>query len=338
MKISVVIPCRNEVQYIDECIQAIQNSEINSDIKLSIIVVDGRSDDGTRELLQELLILNENLHVVDNMNQLTPFAFNLGINFLDYDFIQIVGARQILSPNYLSKSIEILSKDKNIWCVGGRVENEYVNEMGKLISKGMSTSFGMGIGNFRVLENSCFVDTVGTPMYPKFVFEKIGLFDENLVRNQDDDFNYRITKAGGKIWYEHSISIKYYVRGNLSGLKKQFFQYGYWKVFVNKKHKSITTFRQMIPPLFVLGVSLAPFLLITPISILRMAVLFFLSLYLTLLLFFSFRLSNRFSEFILLIRIFCILHFSYGFGYLKGIFHFLIINRDPSIKEMELSR
>jgi glycosyltransferase involved in cell wall biosynthesis len=338
MKISVVIPCRNEVQYLGECIQAIQNSEITSDIKLSIIVVDGMSDDGTRELLQELLIHNDNLYLVDNVKQLTPFAFNLGINYIDYDYIQIVGARHILSSNYIQKCYKELTNQTNIWCVGGRLINVFTNQQSSLISKAMSHSFGMGVGNFRTLQKSDYTDTVTSPMYPKFVFEKIGLFDENLVRNQDDDFNYRITKAGGKIWYEHSISLKYYVRGNLSGLKKQFFQYGYWKVFVNKKHKAITTFRQMIPPLFVLGVSLAPLLLITPISILRMVVLFFLSLYMSLLLFFSFRLSNKFSEFILLIRIFCILHFSYGFGYLKGIYHFLIIKRDPSIKEMELSR
>jgi glycosyltransferase involved in cell wall biosynthesis len=103
MKISVVIPCRNEVQYIGECIHAIQNSEITSDIKLSIIVIDGMSDDGTRELLQELLIHNDNLYLVDNVNQLTPFAFNLGINYIDYDYIQIVGARHILSSNYIQK-------------------------------------------------------------------------------------------------------------------------------------------------------------------------------------------------------------------------------------------
>ncbi|MFM7978930.1 MAG: glycosyltransferase family 2 protein, partial [Candidatus Fonsibacter sp.] len=89
-------------------------------------------------------------------------------------------------------------------------------------------------------------------MYPKFVFDMIGLFDEQLVRNQDDDFNFRITKAGGKIWFENDIVLDYYVRSNFKGLSRQFYQYGYWKVFVNKKHKTFTTFRQLAPPVFIL--------------------------------------------------------------------------------------
>src|SRR5690606_3501315 len=91
------------------------------------------------------------------------------------------------------------------------------------------------------------------------VFNKIGYFDEELVRNQDDDFNYRVANAGGKIYFDAEISLKYYVRGNFKNLWKQFFQYGYWKVYVNKKHKAITTFRQLIPPLFVVYLFLLMF-------------------------------------------------------------------------------
>lgn len=338
MKISVVIPCRNEVQFIGECIEAIQNSEIVSDLKLSIIVVDGMSDDGTRSLVQELIKKYDNLFLVDNLNKMTPFAFNLGIQSIDFDYVQIVGARHILSANYIQTCYEALSKQNELWCIGGRLINEYTNPLSELISRAMSNSFGMGVGNFRTLQKSDYTDTVTSPMYPKFVFDKIGYFDEDLVRNQDDDFNFRVTKAGGKIWYEHAIFLKYYVRGNLSGLKKQFFQYGYWKVFVNKKHKAITTFRQMIPPLFVLGVLIAPIFLLFAHWLIGYLTIFFLSTYFILLLFFSLRLSTKFSDFLSLIRIFCILHFSYGFGYLKGIFHFLLLNRKPSQKEMQLSR
>jgi GT2 family glycosyltransferase len=338
MKISVVIPCRNEVNFIAECVEAVYNSIFSSDVELSILIVDGMSDDGTREEIQRLQHQYSNLFLIDNKRQLTPYAFNLGIHFKSYDYIQIVGARHILSPNYIQTSLDILKEQNSIWCAGGKLVNVYVNNQSELISKAMSTSFGMGIGNFRTLEESCFTDTVTSPMYPSWVFDKIGYFDERLVRNQDDDFNYRVTSNGGKIWYENSIHLKYYVRASFSGLKKQFFQYGYWKVFVNQKHKAVTTLRQLVPPLFVLGVLLYPIICLLNISLIDDVLSLSFLAYLTLLVYFSIQMSSNLFQFIGLIQTFLILHFSYGLGYLKGIYHFLILGRNPSEKEKELSR
>jgi GT2 family glycosyltransferase len=337
MKISVIVPCRNEEAHIEECIDAIYSSILVSSQELYVTIVDGLSDDGTRELISELKKKYNTLQLVDNKKQLTPYAFNLGINNLKADFYQIVGARQILSPNYLSKSIEILVNNNSIWCVGGNVENIYLNEIGEIISKGMSTSFGMGLGNFRVLENSCFVDTVGTPMYPGWVFDRIGYFDEDLVRNQDDDYNFRVIKAGGKIWLETSITIKYYVRATFQGLFRQFYQYGYWKVFVNTKHKTVTTMRQLVPPIFVLYVSSLSFAFLFPYPFNWM---YFLGgfAYLVMLLYSSLNLVKKGNDFFLFIRTFLTLHFSYGVGYLHGIFNFIILKRKPSQKQMKLSR
>jgi GT2 family glycosyltransferase len=337
MKISVIIPCRNEKAFIVECVDSIFASELPSSFHLSVVIVDGMSDDGTRELILELQNKYSSLRLIDNERQLTPYAFNLGIKSLQADYYQIVGARQILSPNYLSKSIEILANDKSIWCVGGNVENVYLNEIGEIISKGMSTSFGMGLGNFRVLENSCFVDTVGTPMYPGWVFEKIGYFDEDLIRNQDDDYNFRVTKAGGKIWLETSITIKYYVRANFQGLYRQFYQYGYWKVFVNTKHKTVTTMRQLVPPIFVLYVCTLFLVFFIPRPLNWIYALGALA-YVGMLLYSSLKLTKKANDFFLFIRTFLNLHFSYGFGYLHGILNFIILKRKPSQNQMKLSR
>lgn len=339
MRVSVVVPCRNEVKNIRECITAIFESQLDSTVELSVFVVDGMSDDGTRELIQELKLMFPKLNLVDNTKQLTPFAFNLGIAAQQADYVQIVGARQILSPNYIQQAIRILERNKEIYCVGGNVENVYLNETGRVISKAMSTTFGMGLGNFRTLNESGFTDTVGTPMYPYWVFEKIGYFDEQLIRNQDDDFSYRVSKAGGKIWFESSIFLKYYVRGNFPGLWKQFFQYGYWKVFVNQKHKTFTTVRQLIPPLFVLYVV---FTLFANIFFLRIGLLFDLPIlvYLTLAILFTSKLKEADPElpFGDLMKTFFILHFSYGLGYLKGIYEFILLKRKPSDKQKVMSR
>ena len=338
MKLSVTIPCRNEVLYIEECIEALYACELPVDTNMQVFVVDGMSDDGTRELVTSLTEKYSDLHLIDNKQQLTPFAFNLGIYAGgEVDYVQIVGARHILSKNYLMQCIERLQTDTSCWCVGGRIQNEYINFEGEIISKAMETTFGMGIGNFRSLKKSGYTDTVTSPMYPYWVFEKIGFFDEELTRNQDDDFNFRVTQAGGKIYFEHDISLKYYVRGNFSGLKRQFFQYGYWKVYVNKKHKMVTTFRQLIPPLFVL------YLLSIPLT------LFFgllwtgvytipLVLYGGLTIYFSIKGAKTANEFIKLMRAYTILHARYGLGYVLGILHFLILNKKPSGNQNRLSR
>lgn len=337
MLIGIVIPCRNEAPYIEECLRAIYNCELPIGYTISVSVVDGMSDDGTRDIVNNLKAEMHGLQLVDNVQQLTPFAFNLGIYATpNADFIQIVGARHILSSNYLKNCIEKLNSDKETWCVGGRIINEFTSETSAIISKAMSTSFGMGLGNFRTLKQSGYTDTVTSPMYPMQVFEKIGYFDERLTRNQDDDFNFRVEQNGGKIYYDHEISLKYYVRGTYKGLWRQFFQYGYWKVFVNKKHKAVTTMRQLVPPLFVLYIMLLPFTYLNLCFGLIATIP--LILYIILAKTIAWKEKSSFSEFIGLIKTFPILHISYGLGYLKGIVHFILLNKQPSSKEQRLSR
>ena len=336
--ITVVIPCRNERNYIAECIEAIYASVLPDSTAIKVFIVDGMSEDGTRELVNQFMAKHADLYLVDNLKQVTPFAFNLGIAAGGkVDYVQIVGARHILSSNYLANCMQLLEQDNSIWCVGGKIVNEYVNETGRVISKAMSTTFGMGLGNFRTLDQSGFTDTVTSPMYPYWVFEKIGFFDEELIRNQDDDFNYRVTKSGGKIYYNNDISLKYYVRGNFEGLWRQFFQYGYWKVFVNKKHKAVTTLRQLVPPMFVVYLftwTLSMFIGFNVFFAFSLPLIGYLllSMYFTMII--SDNKTNKWDVF----KTFPILHVSYGLGYLKGIIDFLILNKKPSNKQKRLSR
>ena len=338
MKISVVVPCRNESKYIAECIDAIFKCELADNSELNVFIVDGMSDDGTRQIVLNLMENYPFLHLIDNLNLLTPFAFNLGIHAGGkVDYVQIVGARQILSNNYVVKSIQKIENDSTVWCVGGKIINEFINETGQVISKAMSTSFGMGIGNFRTLNESGFTDTVTSPIYPYWVFDKIGFFDEELIRNQDDDFNYRIKKAGGKIFFDNELSLKYYVRGSYKSLSRQFFQYGYWKVFVNKKHKVVTTLRQVVPPFFVL------YIFLWLISLFGGKFIFMLTSipllgYISLNFYFSIKFKDQKVKWFAIFKTYLILHMFYGLGYLKGVLDFFLFNKKPSNKQKRLSR
>ena len=162
-------------------------------------------------------------------------------------------------------------------------------------------------------------------------------FDEDLVRNQDDDFNFRVTEAGGKIYYCHEISLEYYVRGNMRNLWRQFHQYGYWKVFVNRKHKAVTTMRQLVPPAFVL------FLITLPLTFLvhrylGYAALAGLMMYIGLGMLVALKATEKPKEVLSLWSVFPVLHLSYGLGYLKGMIDFLVLRKNPSDQAKRLSR
>ncbi len=354
--VSVIIPCRNEEKNIAACVDAIFSSKLPPGFGIEVFIVDGESEDGTMKMVTDLQKKHSGLHFISNPKRITPVAFNLGIKASQGEYIQIIGARQIIAGDYILKGVERLQKQTDIWCVGGKVENVFENELGKIIAKAMDTPFGVGGGNFRILKTSTYVDTVGTPLFNKSVFEKIGLFDEELVRNQDDELSYRILKAGGKIFLDVEMKVKYFVRGNLKNLFKQYYQYGYWKVYVNRKHHTITTLRQLFPAAFVLFVlimlpiaifsfveifieivksnGISNFIYIWPILIYCSVTLPYVAIASVL----AFRKSERIIEVNDYMRTFIILHSSYGLGYLAGILQFLILRKKSVGKNTSLSR
>lgn len=335
MDISIVIPCRNEKKHIEKCIRDIYGNTIVQHKAIEVLVVDGMSDDGTLQVLATLQKEFPSLKIVTNEKKVTPVAFNLGIKNASGKYLQIIGARQFISNDYLEKAYDKFESDPEIWCIGGLVENYYEDETSRVISQAMGSSFGVGVGNFRVAKESQYVDTVGTPMYPMSVFDKVGYFDESLVRNQDDEFNYRVTEAGGKILLFAEISLSYVVRAELKKLFRQYRQYGYWKVFVNKKHNTVTSIRQLIPLFFVVFMLSYPVWWGIGISTLYVMVL---ALYSFLALFFAHKASDRFQDIPKVAFTFFILHFSYGLGYLEGIIDFLILGKKPTQQHQQLSR
>jgi GT2 family glycosyltransferase len=201
----------------------------------------------------------------------------------------------------------------------------------------MSSSFGVGNAHFRTGNKSGYVDTVAFGAYKKEVFDDIGYFDEDLIRNQDDEFNFRLLKNGYKIYLSNKIKSKYYVRGSFSKLFKQYYQYGYWKVFVNKKHKTVTTVRQLIPLFFVLFLILGGIISFAHpyIFIFYRAIIL---LYFLLGLLFAWDGNNSLKKAISITFTFFILHLSYGLGYLLAIFDFILLNKKPNDKSKTLSR
>jgi len=326
MLVSVVIPCFNEEHYIVACMESVCAQQLPQGVSLEVLVCDGNSKDRTPALIRQFEATHPQVKYLLNEKQTTPYALNLGIAHSDSDVVIIFGAHAVMKPGYIQRCLEDLAADPSLGCVGGLLNNVYENEASRVIGLAMSSSFGVGNAHFRTGAAAGYVDTVAFGAYTRAVFNKVGLFDEELVRNQDDEFNYRLMVNGFKIWLDPQIRADYYVRASVKKLYRQYFQYGYWKVYVNKKHRAITTIRQLIPFFFV------GFLLVgtiaSPLS--RYAAIVFgavLLLYLVLALSFAFRKTPRPAGAIKITGIFVILHVSYGWGYMLGIVDFMIRGR-----------
>ena len=335
-KVAIIIPCKNEVMYISKCLSSVILSDYPEKLK-SIFVCDGLSNDGTLRIINDFITKYPFIKLLENKMETTPYALNLGIQNSDADIFIILGAHSEISTDYIIRCVEAFEFDYDIGCVGGIIENVYENEVSEIIGKSMSSMFGVGNAYFRTGGKNGFVDTVAFGAYKRKVFDKAGYFDTDLTRNQDDEFNYRIIKAGYKIYLSNNIHSKYYVRGSYSKLFNQYFQYGYWKVCVNLKHKTITTVRQLAPFLLVCYIIIGLFISFISLKLLRIYLLGIV-LYLVLVIAFSIFTSRKLKHILGVAYAFLILHISYGFGYLTALINTFIFKKKIRKKFDSLTR
>lgn len=325
LKVSIIIPCRNEKSYIAKCIDSILSQDYPHEY-LDVIICDGCSDDGTLTILEEYCQQYRNVCVLVNQHKTTPHALNIGLKKSQADVKIILGAHSEIHSDYVNNCIACFDLSPEIGCVGGVLNNVYEGKTSAAIGLAMSSPFGVGNSHFRTGAKNGYVDTVAFGAYRKEVFESIGYFDENLIRNQDDEFNFRLLKSGRTIYLSNTIRANYYVRASYRKLVKQYYQYGYWKVFVNKKHRVITSMRQLIPFVFVLFLFSLPLFVYFKIPEIFGAILLF---YGTLGIYSAKKVASSFLNIPSIVFTFFILHFSYGLGYLEGVFNFLLLGRNP---------
>lgn len=336
MKVSIVIPSRNEESCIANCLDSLVNLDYPKNL-LEVIICDGLSTDTTQEIVAEYEKKYPFIKLLINSKQTTPFAMNLGIENSTGDIIVIMGAHTELLPDYINACLDAFTINPAIGCVGGIVKNIPENSKSEIISLAMSSSFGVGNAHFRTGNNEGYVDTLGPGAYKREVFEKAGLIDIELARNQDDEFNYRIGKKGYLIYLFGKTVAKYFVRASFSKLFRQYYQYGYWKVYVNKKHKTITSARQLVPFLFVC-------FLITGIFVSFIHIYLFFGYILVLLLYLVMAFAAAFSKTKNIVNVFkvvyafVVLHISYGTGYLNGLIRFFVFKKKPASSSIKLTR
>jgi glycosyltransferase involved in cell wall biosynthesis len=323
--VSIIMPIRNEVDFIGRAIRSILDNDYPID-RIEVLVVDGMSADGTRDTVQQLCEQDNRVSLYDNKRKVVPSALNIGIRNSKGQILIPVSGHAEVANDFIKQSVQQLQENPEVWCVGGPVEIVSTTYIGKAIATALTSPFGIGNAMWRLGNYEGYVDTLAFGAYWRWVFENIGIFDEQLVRNQDDELNLRLILHGGKIFITPKIKSRYYARSNMRKLWRQYFQYGFWRIRTMQKHRRPAVLRQAIPLLFV-----------SSLGLLGLTGIFWevawwllgveVALYVLGLLYGVYDVSSKAGWKYALPAplVFMILHFAYGVGGLWGIVRFVLL-------------
>lgn len=327
--VSVIIPVYNEERFIEPFLTSIYQQDYDREC-LEIIVVDGHSSDRTVEIIREKF---SEVQIIDNPRKIVPISMNMGIRSAKGEYIIRLDAHCIYPKDYFSRLIHYITSLPNADNVGGVCRTLPANDSSEAIAIAiaLSSKFGMGNSEFRVGADKIIeVDTVPFGCYRREVFDKIGYYDEELIRNQDNELNSRLKQNGGKIYLIPDLVIDYFARDSVKKCGKMFYQYGLFNPLVDKKLGNVTTLRRLIPLGFVLYLTVFVILsCITPAFTLYYALPLLLYLFLDLI--FSLQHIRRPEVSLWLLIIYPMIHVSYGIGYLDGISR-LVFKRSFSVQ------
>ncbi len=262
--VSVIVPCRNERGFIEAFCDSLFAQALPPGWQLQAVIADGQSDDGTAEWLREQADRDARLRVIDNPGRIVSTGLNRALSIAEGRVIVRMDVHTVYAPDYVAECIAALARS-GADNVGGPWKAVGRSSMQRAICAVFQSRWISGGARSRLLDYEGEVDTVYLGAWPRGSFERFGGFDEGLVRNQDDEHNLRIVKAGGRVWQSARIRSEYTPRDRLGALWRQYLQYGYWKPFVMKKHGQAASLRHLVPGLFVLALLLS--LLLLPWSV-----------------------------------------------------------------------
>ncbi len=337
VRVSVIVPCRNEAGYIEDCLESILHQDL-PDVELEIIVADGVSTDGTREYLKHLCAENPTVRLLNNPGRIVSTGLNAALREARGDVVIRVDAHTVYAADYIRECLSIL-RETGADNVGGPMRTTAASYRERAIRAVFHSPFAVGGARSHNANYEGYADTVIYGCWKKSIFERVGNFDEELVRNQDDEHNLRILRCGGKVYQSPWIRSWYHVRDSFKALWKQYMQYGYWKVLVIRKHRMPASVRHVVPAAFV--AALIALLLVgwfwRPALGAAIAVA---GTYLVAVVLASLLIACRTEKklFPVLPIAFCCFHLGYGYGFLRGFLDFVIFQKAPATRFVQLTR
>jgi succinoglycan biosynthesis protein ExoA len=328
--VSVIVPCRNEARHIEVFLESLLRQQLGPDIDCEFLIADGVSNDGTREILQQWRPRFKSFVVLDNPEQTVSSGLNIAVARAQGGIIIRMDVHSEYAPDYIQQCVAAL-KCTGADNVGGPALARGTSYIQRAISVAYRSPFGCGGARFHDPSYEGYVDTVTYGCWRKDTLERLGLFDEEFVRNQDDELNLRITRNGGKIWQTPLIRSWYSPRSSLRALARQYGQYGYWKVRVMRKHHIPASWRHLVPGTFTIALFLLGMLSIFSSKsavLLALMLIAYLSAAVV-----SGLIACRKREDVMLFPImplvFATYHMSYGFGFICGLCD-LTTGREPA--------
>jgi len=321
--VTIVVACRNEIRHIRKFLASLAAIG-HADLALDAIIADGMSTDGTRQALDEFARAHPWCIIIDNPGQIVSTGLNRAIRQATGEFIVRMDAHTAYEPGYVIRSIAVLQSTGAV-NVGGPQRSRATGYWPRAIHAGFHSPFATGGARFRNDTYCGAVDTVPYGCWRRDYLIAIGMFDETLVRNQDDELNLRIRCAGGIVWQDPSIVSWYSPRTTLGGVFRQYFDYGFWRVAVLRKHPRRGSMRQYVPAAAaILGIGLLLFA--------RPGLAALAAVYLVLSLGASIRAAHRegWDLFPALPLVFATYQFSYAAGFLCGLVYWTLQGRARS--------
>ena len=320
--ITAMVVVRNEEKYIMQCLNSLIEQDFPKN-EYEIIVVDGYSDDNTLEIVKGFIDKNNKnikIRLLMNKRKILAAGWNIGIKNANGKYVVRIDAHATANKDFLSKSLETMNRmPKNVACVGGKITSVSLKNGDEIVSKVLSSPFGIGNSKFRYSDKEQYVDTVAFGLYRKDVFNDVGYFDETLERNQDNNMHNRIRKKGYKFYFNPEIKSNYYVRNSLKKMLRQGFLNGKWNIVVFRQDSKSLSLRHVIPLFFVL--SIIVLLLLSFVNVFFLYVLAFeLFLYVLFAIVFALKKTKKMLEIIKMLIYYFLLHVSYGIGEISSIF------------------
>lgn len=248
----------NEKNNIISCLDSLFSQNYPTE-QIEVCVVDGNSTDASCDLVKEFSQSHPGVNLFSNPDRITPKSLNIGIKAAKGEVVIILGAHTKVKENFISKNIKNM-REKSVLCVGGTQINQGDSYVQQAIGNAMSSPFGIMSAPYRFRKTAGYVDTVVYAAYHKSLFDEVGYFDDKKIISEDAEFNWRIRKAGHKIYFSPEIISYYYPRKNIIRLLRQFFRYGIFRVNVVKKHSDALKLLHLIPAVFVLCLGSTAFL------------------------------------------------------------------------------
>lgn len=319
--VSILMPVRNEGAFIKRSLGAVLAQDYPAE-SLEVIVADGRSTDETAPYVSEIARQHSNVTLIENPQKIVSTGLNAALRIAKGEIIVRVDGHTVINPDYVRACVNALenSKADN---VGGRMSAVGDKLFGRAVAAATSSRFGVGGARFHYSQKEEWVDTVYLGAWHSALFRRIGMFDEEMVRNQDDEFNYRLRASGGRIWLSPKIKSSYFNRATAGSLAKQYFQYGFWKVRVLQKHPGQMKLRQFVPALFVIALVIllvnAPIFLVSKVLLSALLLAYTLASIMA-----SVFAARKFGWrlFPQLPIVFAIVHLAYGSGFIFGLLKF----------------